>query len=245
MLCTASELKGYALEAVDGRLGTCKDFLFDDRDWALRYLVVDTGRKVLVSPLFLEAPRHVEKALPVTLTKGEVEHSPPLDEHAPVSRRRELQYLDFYHLPYYWPGTGLWGAYRTPQALRLAWEKAPETLDRTPGREDRCLRSTEEVAGYRIPATDEEVGHVEDFVVEEETWVVRYLVVDTRNWLPGRKVLVAPSWVRAVDWAKEEAAVDLPSEAIRESPEWDPGRPLNRHYETQLYGFYGKPPYWR
>ena len=60
---------------------------------------------------------------------------------------------------------------------------------------DVHLRSANKVTGYRIGATDGDIGHVEDFIIDDETWEIRYMVVDTQNWWPGKKVLVAPQWI--------------------------------------------------
>jgi hypothetical protein len=109
---------------------------------------------------------------------------------------------------------------------------------------DSHLRSVQEVAGYHIQATDGEIGHVEDFILDDETWMLRYVVVDTRNWLPGRKVIVPPSWVESVDWANRKVSVDFTREEVRTSPEYDPAAPVNREYEVRLYDFYGRPKYW-
>lgn len=109
---------------------------------------------------------------------------------------------------------------------------------------DPHLRSTREVIGYHIQANDGGIGHVDDFIAGGEDWVIRYMIVDTRNWLPGRKVLVAPTWVKRVDWAKRDVYVDLSRETIENSPEFDPSAPVNREYELRLYDYYGRPRYW-
>jgi hypothetical protein len=109
---------------------------------------------------------------------------------------------------------------------------------------DPHLRSTREVIGYHIQARDGEIGHVEDLIVEDETWFIRYLVIDTRNWLPGRKVLVAPAWAEQISWIHRKVYLDLGRESIKNSPEFDPSIPVNREYEVQLYDFYGRPYYW-
>jgi hypothetical protein len=109
---------------------------------------------------------------------------------------------------------------------------------------DPHLRSVGEVAGYHIEASDGEIGHIEDFIFDDETWKIRYVVVDTKNWLPGRKVLVSPLWVEDVSWRKRRVRVDLTQEEIKSSPEYDPTAPVNRQYEERLYDYYGRPRYW-
>jgi hypothetical protein len=109
---------------------------------------------------------------------------------------------------------------------------------------DPHLRSTQEVLGYYIHASDGDLGHVEDFIVDDDNWTIRYMVVDTRNWLPGKKVLVAPEWITEVSWGESKVYVDLTQDAIKDSPEYDPTETVNRLYEERLYDFYGRPKYW-
>jgi hypothetical protein len=249
MLRSAKEIINYVLSAEDGEIGRCKDFLFDDEFWTIRYMVADTGkwlpgRKVLISPISLEDPKWLDRRFPVKLTKEQIENSPPLDEDAPVSRRYEIKYFNHYYWPYYWTGGGMWGAAPYPPApAPVPREGQFAESDEDP--EETHLRSVKEVTGYHIRAKDGEVGHVEDFVAEDETWAIRYMVVDTRNWLPGRKVLVAPQWIESVDWVDNLVEVDLTTKAVKESPEYDPSKPVNREYEIQLYDFYGRPAYWK
>ena len=110
---------------------------------------------------------------------------------------------------------------------------------------DPHLRSVREVSGYHLAATDGELGHVEDFILDDETWSIRYVVIDTRNWLPGRQVLISPSWVREVDWGLRKVSVDMTKQQVKDSPEYDPKMPINREYEARLYDFYGRTRYWQ
>jgi hypothetical protein len=248
MLRSADELKGYALEGSDGEIGRCNDFLFDDEFWTIRYMVADTGkwlpgRKVLVSPISLGEPEWASRRFPVNLTKKQIEEAPGLDHDAPVSRQYEARWFSHYHYPFYWGGDEPWGAGIEPRALATATAESDQSKgEARPG--DPHLRSVEEVIGYHIEATDGGIGHVEDFILDDHTWALRYMVVDTRNWLPGRRVLIAPTWVKAVEWSGEKAKIDLTREEVRNSPEYDPSTPANREYEVRLYDFYGRPKYW-
>ncbi len=136
----------------------------------------------------------------------------------------------------------MWGTDPYPAAL---YAKAREELKHKEEQPEKShVRSVKEVTGYHIQATDGEIGHVEEFILDDQAWTLRYLVVDTRNWLPGRKVLVAPAWVTSVNWANRNVGVDLTTGAIKNSPEYDPSAPVNREYEVRLYDFYGRPRYW-
>ncbi|MBN1991100.1 MAG: PRC-barrel domain containing protein, partial [Anaerolineae bacterium] len=155
-----------------------------------------------------------------------------------------------YQWPIYWsmPG-GIYHLGVPPVAMAeemLANESAPETTA-SPQEEsvdDPHLRSFWEVLGYHIQARDGEIGHVEDFVVDDEIWVMRYLVIDTKNWWPGKKVLIAPQWIENFDWQKAHVHINLNRETIKNSPEFDPAMPINRKYEIRLYDYYGQPKYW-
>lgn len=248
MLRSTKELTGYVLQATDGDIGRCKDFLFDDELWTVRYMVADTGKwlpgnRVLISPISLGEPDWKSKHFPVMLTKDQVKGAPPLTEDEPVSRQHEATLFQYYGYPYYWAGSALWGPAATPAQLRGRVEEAHHpTPPEAEG--DPHLRSVDEVTGYHIVASDGEIGHVEEFIVEDDTWAIRYLVVDTRNWLPGRKVLLSPHWVEELDWADETAAVGMSRDQVKASPEYDHRQPINRDYETRLYDFYGRPVYW-
>jgi hypothetical protein len=246
MLRNIKEIINYALKAKDGEIGRCKDFLFDDEKWTIRYMVADTykwlpGRKVLISPISLGRPNWSTQRFYVALTRRQIQESPPLDENAPVSREYEKLYGSYFSMPPYWSGVDMWGNYPTPAGLQAANDASLEDVVRP---EESHLRSTKEVTGYHIQAVDEEIGHVEDFIVDDDTWSLRYVVVDTRNWLPGRKVLVSPQWVTSVDWGEAKVYVDLTTDQIKDSPEYDPSTPVNRGYEITLYDYYGRPVYW-
>jgi uncharacterized protein YrrD len=247
MLRSLKELYGYALQATDGEIGTVEEFYFDDEKWAVRYLVANagswlTGRLVLISPLALGEPDWGSQRLPVKLTREQIRNSPDIDTAKPISRQHEIDYYQYYGWPYYWAGAETWGVSPLPLAAPPPPPPAEKASGQAPG--DVHLRSSREVEGYHIQARDGEIGHVEDFIVDDETWRLRYLVVDTRNWWPGKKVLVAPEWIARISWEEALVHVDLTREAIKAGPEFDPGQPINREYEARLYDYYGRPVYW-
>ena len=244
MLRSAKEVIGYRLLATDDDIGQVKDFLFDDQLWTVRYLVADTGGwlsewLVLIAPVSLGQPHWQSRLFLVDRTKEQIENSPGIATDRPFSRQQEADLTQYYGWPVYWPmGFGL--APMPPGEAR----RIEEAEARRRESEDPHLRSVEEVTGYHIQASDGEIGHVEDFVLDDENWVIRYMVVDTRNWLPGKKVLVAPGWVKSVDWSESKVAVDLLREEIKDGPEYDPSAPVNRDYEVRLYDYYGRLKYW-
>ena len=255
MLRTMKDLHGFTIGATDGDIGTVKECYFDDVSYTVRYVVVDTGgwlaeRKVLLSPIALRAMDWEHKRITAALTKAQVEKSPDIDTEKPVSRQHETAYYGYYGYTPYWAGSYLWGVYPYPYlgsgpALSAADLKRERRWNwEAKERDDPNLRSSRAVTGYYIQATDGDIGHVEDFLVDDHSWAIRYMLVDTTNWWPGKKVLVAPAWIKRVDWAESKVHVTVTRAQIKISPEYDPARPVERAYETQLYGHYGQPRYW-
>jgi hypothetical protein len=239
MLRSTSEIIGYRIQATDGELGPVDDLYFDDQEWTIRYMVVDTGkwlpgRRVLISPLAAATPDWEKRVVPVSFTREWVKDSPSIDLDRPVSRQHEAELADYYK----------WAAYWGPGGVPPAPEKAENGGPDSQTEGDPHLRSVKEVLGYGIQATLEEVGYVEDFIAETVSWVLRYMVLDTRKWLPGRKVLIPPQWISRVEWDARRVRLDIAPEAIRTSPEFDPSIPINREYEVRLYDYHGRPYYW-
>lgn len=112
------------------------------------------------------------------------------------------------------------------------------------GNHKAMLRSLHNLVGYRIHATDGPIGHVEDFILRDDDWMIRYLVVDTRNWLSGKCVLISPEGVRDIGWEEREVWVDVPKQTVEDSPPYDPSAPVNREYEMRIYDYCGRPKYW-
>jgi uncharacterized protein YrrD len=245
MLCKAKTLKGYTLNRLDGEIGKVKEFYFDDQHWTIRYLVADTGnwltdRQVLISPYAMVAVNKEEQNIEINLTKKQIEDSPALDSDKPVSRQFEDAYYGFYGWPMYWGGPNMWGAYPFIVHDSEKWIEA----DRIEKTWDPYLRSTHDVTGHRIQAADGEIGHVEDFIIDDETWAIRYLVIDTRNWWPGKKALISPKWIERVSWLESKVFVNLPCETIKQSPEYTEESLLTRDYEASLHRHYNRQGYW-
>ncbi|MFZ3321189.1 MAG: PRC-barrel domain-containing protein [Usitatibacter sp.] len=264
MLRGLKDLQDYEIHATDGNIGHVKDFYFDDEAWVIRYLIVDTGtwlsgRKVLISPISIGRPDWAQKLLPVSITKEQVENSPDIDTEKPVSRQHEMGYLSYYGYQNYWGGAGLWGAVSYPSLWGLGYpdmiptrqvvqpesEKAIARAEAAHARnEDHHLRSCEAIVGYHIQATDGEIGHVQGLLVDEETWAIRYLVVDTNNWWLGHRVLIAPQWIKKMSWSDTTVSLDLTWQQVKDAPEYDSAAGLDRKQEASIYDHYGRPGYW-
>jgi hypothetical protein len=252
MLRNTSELKGLVIRATDGELGVVDQFYFDDDSWAVRYLTVDTGgwlggRQVLISPMSVINANWQARRVDVALTKKQVENSPGIDTHLPVSRQHEAAYLGYYGYPYYWGGPYLWGPTFNPSSLAAPAVASMQAISDSVESEwtDSHLHSSEAVTGYHIEAVDGEIGHLDGFVVDDEAWAIRYIEVATRNWWPGKKVLVSPGWIDSVSWAESKVYAGLSREAIKNGPEYIESMPVTREYEDHLHFHYGRPPYWR
>ncbi|MCC5845748.1 MAG: PRC-barrel domain-containing protein [Verrucomicrobia bacterium] len=246
MLFSSKSIAGYKLNSLDGELGGVKDLLFDDQYWTVRYLVAKTGtwfsgRDVLISPHAQIRLSHEKKRMNVNLTRARIQDSPALSSDQPVSRQFETEFHEFYGWPVYWDGPYMWGA--GPMIARgsrnLESPSPPESTS-----EDPHLRSAETVRGYEIEADDGSIGRVADFIVDDSTWSIRYLVVDTHKWLPGRKVLISPQWIERVSWESATVFVHLTRDAIRNSPEYREEGLLTREYESGLHTHYQRDGYW-
>ena len=254
MLNNLSRLTGSTVTATDGLIGHAGAAFFDDRSWTIRYLVVDTGswlagRKVLISPYSIKQPLGSARNIDVALTQKQVEGSPDIDTHQPVSRQHELETLNYYAYPEYWEGVGIWGmdAYPLLPALSPATAnvEARDAKARNGGAAEVHLRSSTAVTGYEIHATDGSIGHVKDFVFDDESWSIRYLLVDTLNWWPGgRKVLVANHWIDRIDWGTSTVHVSLTREQVKSGPEYHEAQGIDRGYEQRLHEAYDRKGYW-
>ena len=246
MLQCVKDLEGWVIQASNGAIGRVAQFYFDDQEWVIRYLVAETGgwligRKVLISPIALAGFDADHRSLLVDLTTQQIENSPPLATAKPVSRQYEVDYFRYYGWPFYWSGPALWGGYANPTLIPPM--SRSETLARgEPIQQEEPnphLRSTKEVTGYAIRVRDGEIGHVEDFILDEESWSIRYLGVDTKNWWPGKKVLVPPSLCERIDWVAQTLTLQLFRSQIRNAPEWDEGTPITTDYVEKLDHYYG------
>lgn len=215
MLRSMTDLNGYAIGASDGTIGHVRDCYFDDESWIVPYLVVDTGawltsRKVLIPPRSVGQLDWEQKLLPVSITREQVRNSPFIDAERPVSRQHERLLLAYYGYACYWSSAGM----REPDAYSGPLAQGAHV--------GTHLRSCRAVAGYRIMATDGEIGHMESLLIEEQSWTIGYMVVKTGPWRGGYQVLIAPRWIRDVSWPDSTVTVDLTRQTVREAPSYDP-----------------------
>jgi uncharacterized protein YrrD len=245
MLINAKTLITYKLKGNDGEVGNVKDFYFDDNHWTIRYLVADTGtwladRKVLISPYALADVDQGRQYINLNLSKDQIESSPSLNTDKPVSKQFEENYYKYYGWPFYWGGPDMWGIFKS--IPRNSKEHAETNTGGKPWNPN--LRSTHDVAGHTIQASDGTIGHVEDFIIDDETWALRYIIVDTKDWLPGKKVLISPHWIESISWEESKVFINLTKKEIEMSPEYTESVLVTRNYETGLHKHYNRPGYW-
>jgi uncharacterized protein YrrD len=249
MLRNATALEKCTIGATDGHIGKVHDLYFDDRQWVVRYLVVNTGawlldRAVLVSPISVRSSASwQDDVLSASISKEQVKNSPPIDTDKPVSRQYEKSYYSYYGYPYYWGGMGIWGGsgYPTMMMPALAHNLAAAELERAHG--DAHLRSCREVTGYKLRAADGDLGHVQGYLIDDQSWAIRFLIVNTSNWWLGHSVLIACEWIDDVDWAFHTVATALTREAVKGSPPYDSDMLLDFAGEQSIYRHYGRNAY--
>ncbi len=246
MLRPIKALRKLKLHARDGDIGHPSEIFFDDTTWAVRYLVATTGgwlsgRQVLLSPHALRSIDEVAQTLTVDLSKKQIEDSPLADSERPISRQFESAYYVYYGWPGFWVGTTALGV------MPYFNLNGPPLLDAAHAADDAAppfdahLRSTKDVTGHHLTATDGEIGHVEDFLIDEMTWMVAYLVVDTGNWWPGKKVLIAPHAITHITWDESKMRVDISRAQLTSAPEFIADQPLSDADEARLRQHYAPP----
>jgi hypothetical protein len=250
VLYRLERLFGCPIVASDGEIGLIKDVYFDDPRWTARHLVLDTGdwlngRRVLIPAIAvhcIERERDVVNVVHVRLDKQQVKASPPIDTDKPVSRQRESGLLNCYGYPYYWSGPLLWGATAytaDPLGLMPPVSHAPGGHGEAPT--DPHLRSAKEVTGYHLQMTHDPMGHIEGFLLDTANWAIRYLVVDTRNWLPGKHLVIPPQWIKSVDWIERVVNVGVTRDIVEAAPEYHSDLGFSPAYAAELYRHYRRP----
>jgi len=241
MLVSLNELNGSTINAVDGEIGQVSDVYFDDRYWTIRFMVVDIqpwlplSTKTLVSPISLLDYNVEEQQLNVSISKDKVKNSPQIDELETVSHEFEKRYFDYYAYGYYWLGAGAWGEYAHPMALVNRETSPKDSTQNDETKTTNHLRSTHEITHYGINALDGKKGYIQDFICDTYDWSLRYLVVDTRDWLPGgKKVLISPKQLAALNWEEKTASCHLNLDQISACPEYNADKLNNAEYLAEV-----------
>lgn len=230
MLISAEDIRGYTLQGRDGGFGKIRDLIFNDGDWRIRFAVVDTGglldrHEVIVAPHHLGSPDLDSETIPVDLDRKTLEASPERETAHTMSDELAARIHAYYDLP---------ASAAAPSEVAVAEAETRPT----------SLRSAHEVVGYGLHEQDGDVGEVIDLLLDTDDWMLRYMVVDTGRWLPGKQVLIAPSWIDFISWSEQKIDVRLTREQVRGSPNYDPMADVDRNFELRLYQYLGYQPYW-
>jgi len=217
MLHSIQQQYGKQLSASDGTIGHLRDFYFDDKHWAVRYLVADTGgwlpgRLVLISPHALRHLSREGRTLFVDLTRKQIEDSPPIDEHRPVSRQHEMEYYRHYGYLYYAESWPLWGLAGYPVLV-----PPPPAANSEAPQGDAHLRNTQNLTGYYIEATDGVIGKVADFMLDDMTWAIDKIVAECGHWFSGMEMLIPTVKVSRISYDQSTIYVDMTKAALIEA----------------------------
>lgn len=239
-MVTYKQLKHFSIHATDKDIGGIRDVLFDDDSFVVRYLVADTNtwlplsRKVVISPISVTDINREDETLDVSMDADTLKNSPSIDEHKPVSREYEETLFRYFGYGYYWIGPGAWGDFSHPTELADP-KVADEARDELSEHKDNHLRACGEVSGYEVATTDDNVGHITDFVFDNRNWAMTLLIVDTNNWLPGgKKLALLPTDIAAIDWSSHKVTVKLSHDDLMERPEVDLDKLTDSVYVAEI-----------
>jgi hypothetical protein len=217
MMMSVEQLQGYTIRGTDGEIGKLHDVYFDDASWKVLFLLADTrpwivGRLVLISPAALGDPDTENRVFPMSLTKAEVENGPSVEEHKPVSRQHAADVSKYWDRPFFGPGDPRFdlGLELDPPAAQ------PEAHDVPP--DDPHLRSAGDIRGHHVDTPDGRCGHIEDWIVDVDSWTIREVVIDTTDWWPGGSVRIPTAEIASMNWDDKSVQVRLSKEALAARP---------------------------
>jgi uncharacterized protein YrrD len=240
---SVNSLIGYSIGATNGEMGKVKEFYFDDKTWTIRYLIVETGnwlsgRKVLISPEAVLIPDWENEIFPVNLTEEQVKNSPEIDTDKPVSHQEELKLYRHYPWTNYW-GDDTLGLGVPPVSMFHVLQTDEDNPGDKESDDDPHLRSTKKVTGYSVIAADGEIGNIEDFIIDDSNWKLDFVIVDTGRWFPGKKVIISPKWIKEIKWDTSTVIVNASVDNVKNSPEFDPDKPISEVFESTLNYYNG------
>lgn len=245
MLIETKKLKGYKIIGNDGEIGKVKEFYFDDQCWTVRYIIADTGswladRYVLISPFALSSLNKEAESIGIDLCKKQIEDSPFLANGKHISRQFEIAYHEYYGWPMYCTDPSKHGI----NHLIITNHKPLKIPIQDVKFRNHHLRNSRDVGGCHIQAIDGEIGHIVDFIIDNKTWTIRYLIINTHNWWAGKSVLVFPQWIDRVSLKELKVFINLSRESIKQSPEYSVESLITKDYEVQLHRYYNRNVYW-
>ncbi len=259
MLRKLHSLKSFVVNGKNGKLGKVDDFYFDQEQFVVRYLVIDTGswlehEQTLISTHAIDNIDFDSSIIHVNLSSDELEDSPSIEKNEPISKSKEKALIEYFGWPDYWKKSHSSdselihaGITERKKLLNFKTLQKEDEAKQKAKKVESNLRSLEEIRGYKIHAKDDKFGHLEDlFVEEEDSWIIRYLLIDTRNIMEGKLVIIAPEWIESINWFDKEIFIDKDKKEIEESPEYKEEKaPIDKSYEELLYDHYDEKKYWK
>lgn len=225
MLAFVSELRECRIEALDGEMGKVQDLFFDDRHWAVRYVLIDTGKilpgkKVMLSPASFDNLDIEEKRLHVHYDKEKIRKSPDVSETVSMTNEHETQLADYYGWSKYWLDNMMWGIGGSPIAEKIE-EMHPPNLNREvdlPTSAEYSLRSAREAKGVRVHANDGRLGEVMDAIFDTRNWAVQSLVVKITHQPELGLMLLSPNELSGAEWTEGDLYFDGTVDQFKERP---------------------------
>jgi hypothetical protein len=245
MLASLTELRGYRVRGTDGEIGRFADLCFPDSEWVVRYAVVemeDLGREALLLSTYLGRLNRGTHILSVETRREQVANTPPLDRSQPITRQEEKELHALYGWPIYWweqehditPIGGLWEEERVPEQTEESEAEAQAETEIEP-EGPQLLFAGDLVEVYGIQAEGGEAGTLQDLIVDDETWMIPYLVVNTPE---AQRVLLATDYVETIDLGTRDLYVSLPRDAIAGGPVISATEPITPALEQSLREYY-------
>lgn len=242
MLRSMYERLNYRTEARDGIVGSLDDFLMDDRTWAIRYAVIDTGkwlpgRKIIMAHSGMGEPDWPSRTIPLNVTKAEIEAAPTLAQARPVSRQYEEYLFQHYNWAPYW-GPGAAGGMGFPVTSNETAATSPRSDEFKKG--DPHLRSFNELRGYKLVAHGEKAGRIDNFMCYDETWEIPFLVASVGGWFHQKSLMVPTSHISNISFPDREMDIRLDREALAHLPMYDPLKAEAGRLEVCVYDYRGR-----
>lgn len=238
-----AEIIGCTAQAIDGKAGSIHDILFDDDSWKVRYLVVRSGvwleeRMVLIPPqAFLYATEGAHE-VHVTLSCDQIRQSRSLEADPPFYLQRQIDAATT--APTLWMTYGSLYDPVIPLYGPALMQAPPEGADvkREKPDYDPHLRSVREISGYQLEDADGEAGQLVGFLVDNEVWALRYVVIQTGSWFAKQQRLLTVSHISAINWERRTLTTSLHRERIAASPEYADALLLDPAFENRLLQYY-------
>lgn len=242
MLLHYSWLTTYTVIGNDGEIGEVVDVYFDEEMWTVRYIVVKTGAKFLseklfVSPVSIDKIDHSDELIRLGITKDEAQNAPdPGDE--PVNRKYELDFSLYNKINPYWIGSGAWGTANTAREMA---QQEVQILESDLEEDESHVHEAKQVTKYELAVTDGSFGKIDDLLIDESSFKIKYFIADTRKWLPGgKKVLISPQWIEGIEWVAARIKINVTRDQIESAPEYRSEIDLTDEQESQLWQHFQK-----